>query len=1049
MPFKNTKSGITVWHDSDNSHFEANKNKLFETTKSKDEITLPSVIQNQLSSLMESTLQGAQRLANSNNSRAKSLNAVVRSGIQPVDIVLPVYGSLHVVKPCIEAVLSRTYWPFNLIIVDDCSPDNKTKSWIEDIAKEHDNIVALFNTKNKGFAATVNKGISHGENPYVCILNSDVLVTDSWLTKMVLALEADPRNKIVNPMTNNTALINVPMQEGASYLDMNRALEMTSSHLYPEIMPTGFCFMFERSLLNDIGMFDEGFESYGEETDLWMRVVSHVEQGEYLRWRAVLADDTYLFHERGTSFSSLGDIKHNAKRQAGSARFHAIWPGFKQWQKNFDVERVMAPYRKGLPDRSLKLENSPYNIAFVVYSTAFCGGMNFIADVVNEMNERGINAKVVLIKRPQNSNKIPVLSELRSCPIVFDSPEQFENEFSEKVFSKGVVVAATGELIPTVNNLCTKPDTQFQSVLLAQSDDPALSPDPEQKRTLKENYKKINYIIAGSEWLEKTINSYGGNCIGYFHPGVNSDLFYHRNREDGDERPTILFILMKNYFFKGYDRGLAVARDLLALCKRNNTNVRIMALGPVNIPECPDIIGLGNISQSQLASLLGTEIDYLVDPSHIHSYGLPALEALTSGVVPITWENKGIREYADDKSAIIIPNDMPSSAVANHIWNKITLPPDSKWPYKQHDRKDGVNKVITLLEERLALNSPKRSISIITPHLRKNGGPTTILNMANLLQKRGHDVRLYSVYPDINPEIADMSEVPISVDWKNIKQSDILISNSDNDRNNFFASYSKVNKKIMLKLSHNPRFQSLEDESLKLPWDAIMTSTEWLKNACEKPLVDAGWTHDSKKATRVGWYHYGHETFSTPPNMRKYGSLSGKIKLAFLAHNHPLKGTNEALKAMQFIKQKYKDRVEIYAVGESPEFAKKRPSWIAYLFTPNRDQMAEFMSQIDIWVSASHSEGLGRMALEAMSSSCAVVMSDTGAEFAEDGKNCLVAGRGNISQIVKHVDKLITEPELFSQIVKNGYETACKYADPTEHIENIEKVIQCLNFDEV
>ncbi|KKL70806.1 hypothetical protein LCGC14_2101200, partial [marine sediment metagenome] len=74
-----------------------------------------------------------------------------------------------------------------------------------------------WNKKNRGLAATVNRGIEHGENHYICVLNSDVIVTKGWLKKMVLAIEADERNKIVNPCSNNTALINIPLQQGYDY----------------------------------------------------------------------------------------------------------------------------------------------------------------------------------------------------------------------------------------------------------------------------------------------------------------------------------------------------------------------------------------------------------------------------------------------------------------------------------------------------------------------------------------------------------------------------------------------------------------------------------------------------------------------------------------------------------------------------------------------------------------------------------------------------------------------------------------------------------------
>ena len=222
-------------------------------------------LQKQLDGMAQLILQEGGNRIKSNTNSTTALTNILSKGTHTVDIVLPVYNGLNVLIPCIHSVLTRTQWPFKLIVVDDASPDEATREWLTKFEAEYPQHTVLRNKKNRGFAATVNRGIEFGDSPYVCLLNSDVMVTKGWLMKMVMALESDERNKIVNPCTNNTALINVPLQQGYDYQDMNRAFEKMSHHLYPEVMPTGFCFMFPRSLVEEIGLFDEGYGSYGEE----------------------------------------------------------------------------------------------------------------------------------------------------------------------------------------------------------------------------------------------------------------------------------------------------------------------------------------------------------------------------------------------------------------------------------------------------------------------------------------------------------------------------------------------------------------------------------------------------------------------------------------------------------------------------------------------------------------------------------------------------------------------------------------------------------------
>lgn len=988
----------------------------------------------------------AKRLISSHKVLFNSINQVATSGkLDAVDIILPVYNSLHVVKLCIDSVLARTEWPYKLIIVDDAS-DEKTKEYLHVFAEKYPQHLVLTNKKNRGFAATVNRGLLAGTSPYICLLNSDVIATQGWLTKLVLALKADPRNQIVNPTTNNTALINVNMQPGTSYIDMNRALEAMSGQDYPEIMPTGFCFMFPRELIHKIGVFDESYKNYGEESDFFMRMLTYrLPNGVYPRYRAILADNTYMFHERGTSFSQLGTDAHMGFRKSSSERFNRLWPGYKDWASNYNPAKVLSNLRQNIASPWLNT-NYKYNVCWVVYSTSFCGGMKYITDIVNYMIEQGINAKVVRILRDEKSEQ-QVMGELRTSPIVFNSPKDMLDNFNTRVFSEGIVIAATNELVEMVNSLCLL-NQNLKPLLHSQSYDPGISPDEETKKVMEENYAKFP-VVTNAWWLNETVkNKYNGKTLGFIRPGVDLELFYPRGRESGDERKTVMFIINPFYPFKGLDRAKKTIQHLWNHAAKRNVEIRIFAYGVDNLPELPVVSCLGGISQTRLAQLLGSEVDIFCDPAHVQSYGMPAIEAMASGVVPVLWDNMGIKEYAtNDQTAIILPNDSSPESVASKIFElmmnekKLKILSDNGIQAAKHqDRKVSIKYFVKTLEDYFNLNVEPKKIVVVTPHLRKHGGPTTILHLANNLKNIGHDVTLASVYSDLNPAIVDLCEVPIMLDVNNLPACDVLITNSDNPCNEQFSSLQQAKHKILLKLSHNARFQQLENDALTLPWDRIITSTAPLVEACKTPQVDAGWTHPSREATRVGWYHYGHDIFAFPPISRNYREIKTGMVIGTLIHAHESKGTKIAIDAMEKLKHKYLNAVHFIGVGEIPDY--KSPTWMQYFQGLNRSQLANTMRQVDIWVVASFTEGLGRMALEAMSSSCAVVVSDTGAEFAEDGVNCLVFPKGDADQLFNSIELILNSPDLYRRLSKAGFETACEMADPRPLMMNINRVLK-------
>jgi O-antigen biosynthesis protein len=1030
------------WIDPSQEQADSFLKKLQETPGAISEIALPVEIQEEL---LKSVREKGIDFKNIERLNRTSYKALANVALDPglVSIVIPVYGALHLVKKCIESVFQHTVWPFELIIVDDCSPDPEVANYLNKLeigSKKCSRLEVLFNQKNKGFAATCNRGMRIAEGKYICVLNSDVLVTPYWLTKMVCAIEADKRNVIVNPCTNNTALINVPMEPGRSYLDMNRALERKSPKNYPEIMPTGFCLFFRKSLLKSLGGFDEAYISYGEDTHFWFQSLKLTDKnGEYLGNRAVMADDCYIFHERSSSFNQVGKDEHMGLRRSGSERFHALNPSFVEWKDGYDLNRVMRPLKEATSPELFNHEYK-YNVAWVVKSAAFCGGMKYITDIANELIERNVNVKICVIKNSPEATEA-VLNDLHTAPIFFKDAEDFVTNFSLKAFTNGVVIAAVAELVEPVGRLCHN-NSNYTPIHHVQSYDPALTNDPQLAAAQGELYGKLQHTISSSNWITETLvtDHQVNNILFTTQPGIDTDIFHKGNRNKGDDRFTVMINLDAQYPFKGAARGIELCKELVKL----DPNIRILGLGMDFVQDVPTVVGLGKLSQGRLAQLLRTEVDVFVDPSYVHSYGMPSLEALTSGVEIVCWNNQGVLEYANNSMPgvhIFLPNIPPIDLAIkiaeikdHHVIPSIT----------HITRKESVSSFIEQFESQLGLCPFNKKITVITPHARKHGGPTTIINLANVLAYIGHDVKLVSIYDDFSQEVIGFRKVPLYVGIDRIQDSDIVIINSDNPfaEEIIHQPALKNAKKILLKLSHNPRFKAIEEATLRMPvWDKIVTSTDHLKQKTVKPLDD--WRHiawNPEKVQTLGWYHYTFPLFNAPPATRQYGHLNSQVRIGYLMHDHPTKGTNISNAIVKAVKRKYQANVDIIAVGEVK--LNNQPNWLTYIFRPTRPQMAQVMKQCDIWLSSSLSEGLGRMNLEAMAAGCVVVSSDTGAEFLKNGENCLLYPAGDAQAGGQTLDRLISSPqEAFMELAKKGHETAEKAADPTQFILNLRNLI--------
>lgn len=96
-------------------------------------------------------------------------------------IVVPVYNPpLDVMRECIESVMHQTYRNFELILVDDKSPDATVVPFLKNYARLNRNVTVVERVENGHISAATNDGVAAATGDYIVLLdNDDVLDTDA------------------------------------------------------------------------------------------------------------------------------------------------------------------------------------------------------------------------------------------------------------------------------------------------------------------------------------------------------------------------------------------------------------------------------------------------------------------------------------------------------------------------------------------------------------------------------------------------------------------------------------------------------------------------------------------------------------------------------------------------------------------------------------------------------------------------------------------------------------------------------------------------------
>ncbi len=110
-----------------------------------------------------------------------------------ISIIIPAYKTEKYIHRCLDSILAQTFTDFELILVDDGSPDRSGS--ICDEYAEKDGRIRVFHQENKGQAAARNLGIdwvmTHSDSEWICFVDSDDWIHPQYLEALYSGARAN------------------------------------------------------------------------------------------------------------------------------------------------------------------------------------------------------------------------------------------------------------------------------------------------------------------------------------------------------------------------------------------------------------------------------------------------------------------------------------------------------------------------------------------------------------------------------------------------------------------------------------------------------------------------------------------------------------------------------------------------------------------------------------------------------------------------------------------------------------------------------------------
>jgi GT2 family glycosyltransferase len=226
-----------------------------------------------------------------------------------MSIVVPIHDAPTVTRRCLASL--EKYAPESeIILVDDASILVETLEVIRHFSSRNGwNIVR--HEKSLGHSEACRAGARLATRQYLCLLNSDTVVTPWCWRRIKEVFECDQKIGVAGPSTSNTG--NPQSLALAEFLSpcwnnnqicvfAKRLLTQFQEHVVMDLAwVSGSAFFIRRSLWEQVGGFDQQLPDYGNEIELCGRVV---EKGYRLAWVC----NCYIHHFGRQSYrDTLGD----------------------------------------------------------------------------------------------------------------------------------------------------------------------------------------------------------------------------------------------------------------------------------------------------------------------------------------------------------------------------------------------------------------------------------------------------------------------------------------------------------------------------------------------------------------------------------------------------------------------------------------------------------------------------------------------------------------------------------------------------------------------
>lgn len=185
-----------------------------------------------------------------------------------ITVIIPTYNRIDYLKKTIDSVMMQSFQDFEIMVIDDGSPNTLT----EDLCNEYAKVTYIRIENSGGPAKPRNTGIKHAKGEYIAFVDDDDIWLPEKLEKQVKVLENNPDFGLVHSFCNvidaedvlTGEVVGKPGDDSVKHGDVS--MRMIGN--WTIMMPTP---LVRKKVIDKNGFFNENIPGTFADVEYWVR----------------------------------------------------------------------------------------------------------------------------------------------------------------------------------------------------------------------------------------------------------------------------------------------------------------------------------------------------------------------------------------------------------------------------------------------------------------------------------------------------------------------------------------------------------------------------------------------------------------------------------------------------------------------------------------------------------------------------------------------------------------------------------------------------------